>query len=133
LTQLEKALAGPIQSGLVTLVEGRIGIRGSVLFRFGSADLTPEGRTLLAQLVPPLSTYLDQRGEALMVSGFTDDVPAKYGADYADNWELSAQRALSVTRALIGHGVAPGHVFAAGFGEQHPVAPNATAEQRALN
>ena len=37
-----------------------------------------------------------------MVSGFTDDRPIRgNNRSFEDNWELSAQRALTVTRVLI--------------------------------
>jgi len=102
---LEKALAIPITAGRVSLNDGRIGISGSVLFLFNSAQLQPEGRLLLKTLVEPLRVYLGERNELLMVSGFTDDVPIHQGSTrFADNWELSAQRALTVTRALIDEG-----------------------------
>jgi flagellar motor protein MotB len=53
----------------------------------------------------------------LMVSGFTDDRPVRdSNRQFADNWELSAQRALTVTRALIEEGVPSSSVFAAAFG-----------------
>lgn len=141
---LEQALAGPLAAGRVTLDHGRIGISGSVLFAFNSADLQPEGRQLLKSLAAPLGAYLKARDEVLMVSGFTDDrtvrsgggkVTAKTPAErsFADNWELSAQRALTVTRALIEEGVPAGNVFAAAFGSQQPVASNADAEGRARN
>ena len=39
---LERALAIPLAAGRVTLANGRIGISGSVLFAFNSADLQPE-------------------------------------------------------------------------------------------
>ncbi|MGO4774078.1 hypothetical protein AB4084_00840, partial [Lysobacter sp. 2RAB21] len=70
---LEQALAVPLASGRVTLVDGRIGIRGSVLFALNSDQLQPEGRELLKSLAGPLSDYLQARDEILMVSGFTDD------------------------------------------------------------
>jgi len=132
---LERALAIPLASGRVTLANGRIGISGSVLFAFNSADLQPEGRQLLKSLAGPLATYLAARDEALMVSGFTDDRQVRDGAraKFADNWELSAQRALTVTRALIEEGVPPSAVFAAAFGAEQPVASNADAAGRALN
>lgn len=132
---LERALAGPLAAGRVTLVDGRIGIRGSVLFAFNSAELQPEGRQLLKSLAAPLAAYLAARDEALMVSGFTDDRQVLDGgrARFADNWELSAQRALTVTRALIEDGVPAPAVFAAAFGSEQPVASNAGAAGRALN
>lgn len=131
---LEKALAVPLAAGRVTLDGGRIGISGNVLFAFNSDQLQPEGRQLLRSLAAPLGAYLGARDELLMVSGFTDDRQV-LGANrrFTDNWELSAQRALTVTRALIEEGVPASRVFAAAFGAQQPVASNDDAKGRALN
>ncbi|MNT84814.1 Motility protein B [compost metagenome] len=69
-----------------------------------------------------------------MVSGYTDDQQVREGnRRFADNWELSAQRALTVTRTLIDAGIPPTSVFSAAFGSQQPVTPNADAEGRAKN
>ncbi len=145
LLTLEQALAGPLAAGRVTLANGRIGISGSLLFAFNSAALEPEGRQLLHSLAGPLALYLRARGEILMVSGFTDDRPVRSSSSassssnggsavrFADNWELSAQRALTVTRTLIEEGIAPQDVFAAAFGAQQAVASNADAAGRARN
>lgn len=131
---LEQALAGPLASGRVTLQDGRIGIHGNVLFALNSDQLSPEGRELLRSLVPPLRLYLSQRQEMLMVSGFTDDRPVlESNRRFADNLELSAQRALTVTRTLIDEGMPAGSVFAAAFGAQQPVAANSSEAGRALN
>lgn len=131
---LEKALAIPITAGRVSLNDGRIGISGSVLFLFNSAQLQPEGRLLLKSLVAPLRVYLGERNELLMVSGFTDDVPIHQGSTrFADNWELSAQRALTVTRALIDEGMPSSLLFAAAFGAEQPAASNADDRGRARN
>lgn len=103
---LEEALADPLAAGRVTLHDGRIGISGSVLFSLNSNELQPEGRQLLKTLVGPLQVYLGQREQLLMVSGFTDDLPIQAGnSHYQDNWELSAERALTVTRTLIENGM----------------------------
>jgi flagellar motor protein MotB len=131
---LEKALAVPLASGRVTINEGRIGISGSVLFAVNSDELRPEGQQLLKSLVNPLRVYLGERGEMLMVSGFTDDRRVSgNNARFDDNLELSAQRALTVTRALIGEGMPSSQVFAAAFGSEQPVAPNSSEEGRSLN
>jgi len=131
---LEHALAGPLAAGRVTLDHGRIGISGSVLFAFNSADLQPEGRQLLQSLAAPLAAYLQARDEVLMVSGFTDDRQVRGGnRQFADNWELSAQRALTVTRTLIEEGLPSSSIFAAAFGSEQPVAPNADAQGRSKN
>ena len=131
---LEQALAVPLAAGRVTLVDGRIGIRGSVLFSLNSDQLQPEGLELLKSLAGPLATYLQSRNEVLMVSGFTDDQPVHDGnRHFTDNWELSAQRALTVTRALIADGVPAPSVFAAAFGSEQPVSANTNDEGRARN
>ena len=133
---LERALAGPLADGRITLVEGRIGISGAVLFATGSDQLHADGRALIKSLAVPLRTYLAQRDEILMVSGFTDDrglVTGKGAPKFSDNWELSAQRALTVTRTLMAEGLPPDAVFAAAFGPQQPVASNDDASGRALN
>jgi len=131
---LEEALADPLSTGRVTVNNGKIGISGSVLFKTNSDKLQVEGKALLQTLVAPLRVYLGERQELLMVSGFTDDLPIQKGNNrYDDNWELSAQRALTVTRALIEEGMPPSMVFAAAFGAQQPVAVNQDAEGRSRN
>lgn len=131
---LEQALAGPLAAGRVTLVNGRIGISGSLLFALNSDQLQPQGRDLLKSLAGPLAVYLRSHDEILMVSGFADDQQVRAGNHrFADNWELSAQRALTVTRALIDTGVPASSVFAAAFGSQQPVSSNADDAGRAKN
>jgi flagellar motor protein MotB len=131
---LEKALAIPLASGRITVANGRIGISGSVLFPVNSDQLRPEGRLVLQSLVHPLRVYLGERNEMLMVSGFTDDKPIGEGnRRFADNLELSAQRALTVTRSLIEEGMPSSHVFAAAFGAEQPVAANTSEQGRAQN
>jgi flagellar motor protein MotB len=131
---LEKALAIPLAAGRITLNNGRIGISGRVLFALNSDQLQPEGRQLLNSLVLPLRAYLASRDELLMVSGFTDDRSIREGnSRFADNWELSAQRALTVTRALIEEGMPSARVFAAAFGAEQPITPNSDESARQQN
>ena len=131
---LEKALAVPLAAGRITLSNGRIGISGRVLFSLNSDQLQPDGRQLLNSLVTPLRTYLAARDEMLMVSGFTDDrsIRSRNG-QFTDNWELSAQRALTVTRSLVDEGMPSSMVFAAAFGAEQPIATNADERGRAQN
>ena len=131
---LEQALAIPLASGRITLNNGRIGISGRLLFSLNSDALQPEGRKLLNSLVTPLRAYLGARDEMLMVSGFTDDHSIRASnSQFADNWELSAQRALTVTRALIEEGMPSSLVFAAAFGSEQPITPNVNEAARAQN
>lgn len=101
-----------------------------VLFDSGSAVLKPEGLSLLGEigklirqpdLVNPVS-----------VEGNTDSEPI-HSALYPSNWELSTARAISVVGYLEEHGIARERLSVAGYGEFHPLAPNDSAERRALN
>ena len=131
---LEQALAIPLASGRITLNNGRIGISGKLLFELNSDQLQPEGRKLLKSLVTPLRSYLGTRDEILMVSGFTDDQSIRSrNKKFEDNWELSAQRALTVTRTLIDEGMPSGMLFAAAFGQEQPLVPNKNDKARAQN
>jgi flagellar motor protein MotB len=131
---LENALAIPLASGRITLNNGRIGISGKLLFKLNSDQLEPEGRQLLKSLVLPLRSYLQTRDEMLMVSGFTDDkVITSRNREFADNWELSAQRALTVTRTLIEEGMPASMLFAAAFGQEQALVPNTSEQARAQN
>ncbi|MGY0558422.1 MULTISPECIES: OmpA family protein [unclassified Lysobacter] len=134
LKTLEQALAAPLATGRVTVINGRIGISGSVLFALNSDQLQPKGRDILRSIAAPLSDYLQSRDEILMVSGFTDDRPV-LGSNrrFADNLELSAARAMTVTRSLIADGVPASSVFAAAFGAEQPVSSNADEAGRARN
>jgi flagellar motor protein MotB len=132
--ELESALSAPLASGRITLRDGRIGISGNVLFALNSAELQGDGEALLQSLVTPLQLYLAEQDELLMISGFTDDLPIQDGnLQFRDNWELSAQRALTVTRALVAAGMPAERVFAAAFGADHPAVPNRDAASRAQN
>jgi flagellar motor protein MotB len=131
---LEQALAVPLASGRITLSNGRIGISGKLLFELNSDQLQPEGRKLLKSLVGPLQSYLASREEILMVSGFTDDQSIRSrNRKFEDNWELSAQRALTVTRTLIEEGMPSSMLFAAAFGQEQPLVPNTGEKARAQN
>jgi chemotaxis protein MotB len=71
-------------------------------------------------------------GKHIDVVGNTDSEPIKKSA-WKDNWELSAERALSVTRYLIERGIAADRVRAVGCGEARPIASNATAAGKGKN
>lgn len=100
-----------------------------VLFASGKADLSREGKQALAEVAAILREFPDRR---FVVAGHTDAVPLR-GSKYADNWELSTARALTVTKFLVGEGVKPENLSAAGYGEHDPIAGNDTEEGRQQN
>ena len=67
----------------------------------------------------------------LQVDGHTDDVPV--AGVYADNWQLSTERALSVVRYLIDYGVPADKLAATGYGEFQPIAKGTSIDARRRN
>ena len=57
----------------------------------------------------------------LRVDGHTDVRPIAAGGVFKSNWDLSAARAISVVQYLVGKGVSPQRLVAAGFGEFQPI------------
>ena len=134
LEALESALARPLAEGRITLTNGKIGISGNILFSLNSAILRPQGEELIRELAAPIETYIRDRDELIMVSGFTDDLMIHDdNLHFQDNWELSSKRALIVVRELLKHGLKRELVFGAAFGEAQPVAPNDSELNRSRN
>jgi chemotaxis protein MotB len=103
-----------------------------ILFDFGKATLTPEGRRILKKVAGSLR---DIRDRSIRVIGHTDPVPIHpdYRYKFPSNWELSAARAATVVRFLQRHGVDPHGMEAVGRSFYDPVAPNDTEEGRSRN
>ncbi|MHC5077322.1 MAG: OmpA/MotB family protein, partial [Planctomycetota bacterium] len=71
-------------------------------------------------------------GRQIDVVGHTDSDPIKKSS-WQDNWELSAQRALSVLRYLVKQGISSEQIRAVGRGESQPIASNSSASGKARN
>jgi len=120
----------------VRIVGDRFVFQSEVFFDTGQAILRPEGRAELDKLAGAL-TELERMipGEiawVLRVDGHTDIRPTT-GATFRTNWDLSAARAISVVQYLIGKGVSPQRLVAAGFGEFQPIDPDRTDEAFSRN
>jgi len=107
-----------------------IALPSEVLFDSGKAELSKKGETSLAKVSEALAGMSGQR---LQVAGHTDNMPIGKKLSWVDNWQLSSERALTVTRFLISHGVAPERLSAAGHGEYDPVGSNDSAGGRKKN
>lgn len=120
-------------------IEGdRFVFSSEVLFAPGETDLSDAGRSQVARVATTLRNVIDEIPDGidwvLRVDGHTDDVPVRPNARFADNWELSQARALSVVRYLIdAQGLPPARLAANGFGEFQPVNEADTPEARAQN
>jgi chemotaxis protein MotB len=133
-TQMEEALA---KMGLANDVSFNFDQRGlvisiltdKVLFPLDSAQLQPDGVAIINALAPVLAQLPNQ----VDVEGDTDNQPI-HGGPYADNWALSAARAVAVVEDLIrNHGIDPNRLQATGNSDTRPVVPNNSAEHQAEN
>jgi len=120
----------------IRIVGDRFVFQSEVFFDTGQAVLKPEGRAELDKLAAAL-LELDRRipGEiawVLRVDGHTD-VRAINSPQFKNNWELSAARAISVVQYLMGRGVSPQRLVAAGFGEFQPIDVEKTDEAHSRN
>src|SRR6185312_5357465 len=110
-----------------------VNILDRVLFNSGEADLQPAGETVMRKIAALLAAHPTLK---IHVVGHTDNIPIRPEARsrFASNWELSTARALAAVHFLTEKaGVDPRRVGAVGYGENRPVADNATADGRAKN
>ena len=121
----------------IRVVGDRFVFQSEVFFDTGKATLDkPEGRTELDGLAGAL-LELEKKipGEiswVLRVDGHTDVRPIN-SPQFKNNWELSAGRAISVVQYLVGKGVSPQRLVAAGFGEFQPIDPEKTEDAFSRN
>ncbi len=119
----------------VQVVGDRFVFQSEVLFAVGSADLTPSGqdqiKTLAATLKQLAGEIPSDLNWILRVDGHADRQPRGRGG--ASNWELSAQRAITVVKLLADEGIPPNRLAATGFGEYQPLDPADTIAAYAKN
>ena len=120
----------------VEVVGDRFVFQSEVVFAQGQAKIAAEGRDQLAKLAVALNDIATKIPKdinwVLQVDGHTDDVPIRAGR-YADNWDLSTERALSVVRFLNVQGLPANRLAAAGYGEFQPLDAAANDEARRKN
>jgi chemotaxis protein MotB len=107
-----------------------ISFQGTVFFNSGSADIKPEARALVNELIPVVKQ--ESQNFDITIEGHTDDVPLSGGQFIKNNWELSSLRACRVLDAFFAHGFDQKHMTAIGYGEARPIAPNRDAEGNPL-
>jgi chemotaxis protein MotB len=104
----------------------------TILFDSGKAELKSATSDELDHILSVLQSKY--AGKEIDVVGHTDTDPIAKTRDlWKDNWELSAERALSVTRYLIAHGIPGSQIKASGCGPDRPIAPNTSAAGKAKN
>jgi len=134
--QLLESMKSEISQGQVTISElkGKLTVNmvDAILFDSGKAEVKTDGLAVLQKVIHILKTVNDK---AIRIEGHTDNVPIRglLATRYPTNWELSAARAINVTRYLQEQGVDPLVLSAVAFGEHKPVAANDSEEGKARN
>jgi len=104
---------------------GTVVTLGDVLFATGRANLNASGM----RTVRKLADFLLQNPQRVaLIEGFTDSTGSA-----STNQQLSERRAYAVRDALLNLGVSSTRIQTRGYGEDYPVAPNNTAQNRRLN
>jgi len=131
---LESNLAQEIEDEKVRLTMAEKGLVitfvAEVLFDSGKAKLRRESLPILDKVVEILKEAVP--GNRIGIEGHTDNEPIKHSR-WKSNWELSAQRALSVLHHLERRDIASGRLSAIGYGEYQPIASNGLVEGRQVN
>lgn len=96
-----------------------------LLFETGKSTLKPESKEQLNNMAEILKLY---PAVELKIGGYTDNT-----GKAEDNLKLSSDRAKTVLTELVNRGIGESRLKAEGYGQEHPVADNATEEGRAQN
>jgi chemotaxis protein MotB len=123
--------------GLSTKISTRVDRRGlhvrvltdRLFFDSGSADIQPDGLTVVSKLS---QLFAAERAHPVQVEGHTDPQPI-HSDRFPTNWELSAARASSVVRTMVGDGVTAARLSAVGRAYRDPVAAKDGAAVPARN
>lgn len=131
---LEEQIEAIGATGYVELERSERGVvvrmDSTVLYQSGSAQIVPDGVTILESLAPVLLAV----DNPIDVEGHTDSIPTNGGGGFNTNWELSSMRAVSVLRFMNEFMDIPGvRLSATGFSDTKPRASNDTEQGRALN
>lgn len=107
----------------------RITVGSDVLFDSGRATLTAAGKSKVAEIAGVIRQRFPN--STVLVYGHTDTDPIRRTRDqWQDNLDLSANRAMAVTRELMARGVASTRVETIGMGPWHPVGSEKARNRR---
>ena len=131
---LELKLKQEIDAGQIRLKRHHnrliINIDDRISFASGSAKLKKEILSAIGKIAEIVAKYPQNK---ILIEGHTDDIPINTST-FPDNWSLSSARALSVLREILKNKTLDSRRFSSvGYGEFHPIVPNDTPENRALN
>jgi len=130
-TSAEKTISGPKDTRVVSFQQDQDGLRITLLARGffdpGSIAVKKDALPILAGITSAVKNL----GKTIRIEGHTDSSP--YNKNGMTNWELSSVRASWVVRFFINQGMPATQIYAAGFAETRPIAPNDTEANQELN
>lgn len=130
---LKSALGNLNDTDVVVNVEKSvvfISLSDKMVFSSGSTTISPRAKEVLSKVATVVNSKPDME---VLVEGHTDNVPVSKEC-IKDNWDLSVQRAVAITRVLQkDYAVAPGRITAGGRSEYVPLVANDTPENRSTN
>ncbi len=131
-----EALKDEIAQGQLTVSELKgkltVNLEAALLFEGEKSTMKPEGVAILNKIIPTLKGIGTRW---VKVEGHTDNVlvAGELARLYPSNWELSAMRAITVTRYFQDQGVDPKNLSATACAEHRPVAENSAKEGNSKN
>jgi chemotaxis protein MotB len=134
---IRKQFAKMIDTGQLRVTARRgqlvLSLPSEVLFTTGSAELSKQGEYAVVEVAGVLKRLPGDR--RFLVVGHTDnqDIVKPKEGEPQDNWQLSTERALTVTRVLVTAGMNAKNLVPAGVGANDPVADNGSAAGRQKN
>jgi len=104
-------------------------VNNDVMFKAGSADLTPEAMKVVKEVQEVLKSF----NMSLMVRGHA--VPGEsQGGQFPSNWELSGARSGAVVRAILtDKAIPPGRLRAVAYADTMPLAPPLSKDSDQVN
>jgi chemotaxis protein MotB len=134
-----------LESDLLDILEDKQGLQGitvkhnsqfivltfpeQIIFDSGQAELKSSVSPVLEKVA---AFILNHSNLMVEIQGHTDDRPI-HNQRYPSNWELSADLATQVAKALIQLGINPEKLSTKGFGEYHPLYSNESDSSRLKN
>jgi len=117
-------------------IDSRVGpqvtIGSDLLFSSGRATLSAAGKQRLSSIASDLKGKFS--GQPIRVYGFTDSDPIRKTKHlWKDNLDLSANRAMAVTRYLISRGISASQIETIGMGSTNYKASNSSKSGKAQN
>jgi len=122
---VEGIIGAVFDEGVITL-----NVPSSALFEKDEVTVSPQGREVLLKLK---DIFIKRNDQDINIRGYTDSDPPAPGSRFADNWEVSALRAVNVLRLYLEVGIEPNRLTATGLADLHPLYPNTTSENKARN